>query len=313
MTNTAERIDITIKKLTKLESLERHYNSLLDQEEQMLIEKDALEIELTKELRDVEKLENLGIKSLFYKVLGSKEQQLEKERQEYLQLSLKHTEHLKSLDLIKYEKEILVDKVQHVDVLRNELRDLKVTREKEILKAPSALRNRLMTILEGRDDAIKRGTELKETIRKGKATMDSLGRVIHYFRKAQDWGQWDMSRNRGYHYSRMKHNAIDSAVNESHRSNLLLKSFTNDLHEVGYKAGNMSIRFQSFSGFMDILFDNLISDWIVQSKIKNALSNTEAVRDRVNSIIVSIDNEVQGVEEIKEDLSAQKDRLLEGA
>ena len=45
---------------------------------------------MRKEFEDIENLEKLGMKALFYKVLGSQEEQLEKERQEYLQASLKY-------------------------------------------------------------------------------------------------------------------------------------------------------------------------------------------------------------------------------
>ncbi len=50
---------------------------------------------LEKEYKDIEKLENLSIKGLFYKILGSKEEQIERERQDYLQIVLKQKEILK--------------------------------------------------------------------------------------------------------------------------------------------------------------------------------------------------------------------------
>jgi len=40
--------------------------------------------QLKKEEKDVKQLENKGFRPLFYKILGDKEKQLEKERQEYL-------------------------------------------------------------------------------------------------------------------------------------------------------------------------------------------------------------------------------------
>ena len=40
----------------------------------------------------MEELEKMRITSVFYKLLGSQDEQLEKERQEYLTVSIKHAE-----------------------------------------------------------------------------------------------------------------------------------------------------------------------------------------------------------------------------
>ena len=56
-----------------------------------------LELNMQKEFEDIEALEKLGMKTLFYKVLGSQQEQLEKERQDYLQASLKYDQVRKSL------------------------------------------------------------------------------------------------------------------------------------------------------------------------------------------------------------------------
>src|SRR5262245_38999709 len=45
---------------------------------------------LRQESRDVERLEGLSLEGLFYQILGSKEHQLDKERQEQLAAKLKH-------------------------------------------------------------------------------------------------------------------------------------------------------------------------------------------------------------------------------
>src|SRR5687768_14708376 len=48
----------------------------------------SLEAQLAREKVDVQKLERISLTSLFYSVLGSREQQLEKERQELLSAQL---------------------------------------------------------------------------------------------------------------------------------------------------------------------------------------------------------------------------------
>jgi len=74
MTETAIAIQETIAQLTQMQAVQRHYDSLVTQEDQMEAELETIEQQLTKELKDVEKLEKVGVTSMFYKVLGSKQQ-----------------------------------------------------------------------------------------------------------------------------------------------------------------------------------------------------------------------------------------------
>lgn len=311
MSTTATKIDEVLESLAKLEAVEVHYESLLEQEASMVGQQEDIELQLAKELKDVEKLESTSLKSVFYNVLGSKQEQLEKERQEYLELSLRHTEHLKSLELIAYEKEVIGGKLSDIGSLRQELQALKAEREKEILSTPSILRNKLLYNSKQTDEATNHIQRLLETQKLTEATVQSLQIVIGHFRKAKDWGNWDMGSKRSYHYGRLKHNAIDQAVNEANRTNLLLQSMGKALKSVGYQTSNLVIGFDSFSGFMDVLFDNLISDWIVQAKIKKALSSTEAVYNRVMSIKQLVVTDIQKTKDAKVQLLKERGQLLE--
>ncbi|MBC8235736.1 hypothetical protein H8E77_39820 [bacterium] len=58
-----------------------------------------LETHLQKEGSDVKKLEGMSLTGLFYTILGSKDKQLEKERQEYLAAKLKCDECQDSVDI----------------------------------------------------------------------------------------------------------------------------------------------------------------------------------------------------------------------
>ncbi|HAK42313.1 MAG TPA: hypothetical protein DCM59_05845, partial [Clostridium sp.] len=83
----------------KLEGLINHTNEALQKEVDRKVE---LEDIFKDEDKDVKKLESLSITSIFYSILGSKEKQLEKERQELLAARLKYEECAKSvLDLEK--------------------------------------------------------------------------------------------------------------------------------------------------------------------------------------------------------------------
>jgi len=68
----------------------------------------VLASQLEKEKVDVEKLEHLSLKALFYSVLGNKEQQLDKERQELLSEQLKYQQSMKQVTFLEQDKNSLI-------------------------------------------------------------------------------------------------------------------------------------------------------------------------------------------------------------
>ena len=71
--------------------------------------------QLKKETLDVERISNRGIKSLFYTILGSREKQIEKERQEALAAQLKYDDINRQIE----------DTKRQISSLRSELSDFR--------------------------------------------------------------------------------------------------------------------------------------------------------------------------------------------
>ena len=309
---TAAKIKETITRIGELQAVKRHYASTLDEFESILKQKDKIETQMIKELEDINELEKLGVKSIFYKVLGNKEEQLEKERQEYLQVTLQHKEVINALEVVEYEKNILGKKLMVIDDLEAELAGLKEIREKEILATSGELRNELRMIFKKMDDLQKYNIELGEARTIGEKTIQSLDLVYTQMNKAKDWGNWDMMNNDGgrYHKS-MKHNAIDRAMNEVSRSKLLLSNFNKELRDIGYSNQRLALQVENIARFPGMIFDNLISDWIIQNKIKSVLSTVGNLMDDVQLILKSLMKDKANSEEEYDELDRQRNRLLE--
>src|SRR5688572_4648908 len=71
----------------KLDAMLREAHSTLDEEQRKCRRHEQV---LATELADVQKLESFGLTALFYTILGTKDERLENERQEYLAAKLKH-------------------------------------------------------------------------------------------------------------------------------------------------------------------------------------------------------------------------------
>lgn len=309
---TAIKIKEIITKIGELQAVKRHYESTMEEMESILDKKDKIETIMIKELEDITNLEKLGIKSIFYQVLGNKEQQLEKERQEYLQVTLQHKEVVNALKVVEFEKNILGKKLIVIDDLEKELKELKDIREKEILATPGNLRNVLSSIFKKMDELQMYNVELGEARIIGEKTIISLETVYTQMKKAKDWGNWDRMKNKGGRYRKsMKHNAIDSAMNEISRSKLLLRNFNKELSDIGYSNQRLALQVENIARFPGMIFDNLISDWIIQNKIKSVLSTIGNLMDDVQLIMKSLVMDKVKSEDEYAELDRQRHRLLE--
>jgi len=118
-----EKITIHLKNLVKL----------IAQKEKLIVE---LAKEVKKEEFDEKKLEKLNVRSLFHKVLGSKETELEKERQEYLSAFMRHHGEQKNLESLKFERTILEQQLSALFNVEVELKEV-------LLKKAEALKKEL--------------------------------------------------------------------------------------------------------------------------------------------------------------------------
>jgi hypothetical protein len=309
---TASKIKDIITKIGELQAVKRYYESTMDEYNSVLDKKELIESKLIKELDDIINLEKLGVKSIFYKVLGNKEEQLEKERQEYLQVTLQYKEINNSIEVIEFEKNILDKKLVVIDELENELEELKKVREKEILSRPGNLRNELKLIFNKMDNLQKYSVELGEATLLGERTIQSLEVINSHMIKAKDWGTGDMVQgSRGRYQKTVKCNAIDRAMNEISRTKLLLRNFNEELSDIGYSNQRLALQVENIARFPGIIFDNLISDWIVQNKIKSVLSTLGNLMDEVQLIMKSLVKDKTNSQDEFDDLDLQKNRLLE--
>jgi len=89
MSQIQKDIKETIETIINLDKVKSRYDQAVLEFNDSQSKLDKLHAVMVKELEDLNEIESKGLKPFFYKVLGSKEEQIEKERQEYLSASLK--------------------------------------------------------------------------------------------------------------------------------------------------------------------------------------------------------------------------------
>jgi len=271
----------------------------------------SMDVQIDKELNDIEDLEKIGVKSLFYKTLGNKEAQLEKERQDYLELSLKYKEYQKEVELMEYERDLLSKKMTAVKKLEKRVKELKAARKREILSSPeSSLKSEFQKLIHDLDVSIVLHKEINEAIVEGEKAFKILSSIVSYLDKAEDWGRWDMyGDNRRAKY--IKQQSIEKALRQIPSAQHQLNLFMRELRDLG--ENNIVIKLDTvhFNKFRDFFFDNLISDWIIQQRIRNTLGNIEGTLSHVQRIVLSLKQEANVVEnKIRENKIAQEKIVL---
>jgi len=270
--------------------------------------------QVDKESDDIELLKKRGIKSLFFKVLGSKEEQLEKERQEYLEANLQYDEARKSLDLLIYERNILEEKIKILPGTEKQYTRLLQLREKEILDNNPALAKKIHTIDVQISDREKMVFEIEEALAAGTEATQLLDQIVLKLQQAVKWGQWDMAGNRGAISSTQKYRHIDKAKDLAYKAKLSLEKFEKELRDVyGPQVYNLTVKVPTFSSFTDVFFDNLITDWIVQQKIHNTLNGVVSVGDRTRRLLATLKGNLPTINYELDQLEKAREELIKGS
>lgn len=145
---------------------------------------DELARTMDKEFQDMEALEKWSVKELFVKVIN-KEEQLEKEKEEYLQAAIAYQEAKKEVEMLDFEIKILQDKEAGRKEIEAELQQLYEKREAEILNNQPD--HPLKPVLKemARWHQIER--ELEEAIQHGANVQLLLKAVSQNLNEAKSW------------------------------------------------------------------------------------------------------------------------------
>ncbi len=266
-----------------------------------------LDKRLAKELADVTKLENRNFYSLFQTVLGDKAQQLEKERQEYLNAFL----HKKgaSQDLAELKKEQLMLEETYSSQFNIEYQLEKLLDQKEIQLL--ALNHDLETSILAANKRIinhqNKIEEIKQAITEGKHTKKILRKMVMDLNQVEDWGASTSKRN-----STAKNNQLIKKVErDTMKANKFLQRYEEELTDLSIHFRiDFSKQINTLRNFLDEFVDSLITDWIIKRKIDNAMHLVEHIFDKISRINGSLEQEITKTKLFLESEEAQKQMLL---
>ncbi|TLS36666.1 hypothetical protein [Pseudalkalibacillus caeni] len=276
--------------------------NLTEERERLDIFKEKLE----KENLDVEKLHKISVTNLLYTLLGTKEDRLDREKQEAAAAKLKYDE--AAFSVKKMEKELETCRMQlekHPDP-EKEYAELLKEKEKLIADKNSPLSRELYEVIEMENHYEKSLKEINEALAEGDEALNALQQVVDALHKAGNWGTIDMIGG-GAITTALKHNQMDQAKILMHEAQYKLKQFQSELNEVG-ETGSVRMDKFNFLHVADYVFDGFIVDWLVQGKIHESKRQATSQADTVSEAISLLKREKQKAEQA---LQTTKEKRLE--
>lgn len=268
-----------------------------------------LEEELKKERKDFERLEKLSINSMFYSLVGKKEEKLDKEKEEYFIAKLKYDENLKKIEELERDLERLTGRLREYRGIDREYEGLLKQKEELLIREDGELgirlKNELSKIHELKID-IK---EIKEAKAAGENVLDSLSQVIKKLESAKDWGVWDMLGG-GLFVDMAKHSAINEANSIAQTVQNDLRSFRKELSDVN-EFTDIQVNLSTFESFADYFLDGIFMDWFVQSKINKSLINAKQAIKTIEIIVDDLNKNLRDFEYRLSDSEIKVNEILE--
>ncbi len=266
---------------------------------------------LEKESSDLKKFEAMSLTGLFYTILGSKEEQMEKERQEYLAAKLKHDEAQKAVNDMEADISKLNRELSSYDGIDAQYKSIMKEKESYILSNEDENSVKLMKLTEAQAELKSGIKELEEAIHAGDLVRNQLQQMIESLESAGNWGTWDMLGG-GFIATAVKHSRIDEARNHASRVQQLLRQFQYELEDVNTYV-KLEVNISSFETFADYFFDGLIFDWIVQSKIRDSLNNALRMQENIAHIMSLLRRKLNEAKDRAVGIEKERKRIIESA
>ena len=141
--------------------------------------------------------------------------------------------------------------------------------------------------------------EIQEAIQAGLAAQRALEEMSGDLSGAENWGVWDMVGG-GIMATFAKHGCLDDAQDAAYEARRALSRFRTELADVSSEQ----------VPDVELGVDGLFADLFVQSRIREAQEQVEAVTQRVERLIVRLRDERENLEEKQGQLDWERERLL---
>ncbi len=275
-----KKLDIQLlelsKEISRKQKIRIHLKHLYEviEKRRVTVEKIYASMDMLQE--DINHLEQLNLHSIFLFILGNKKEQLEKKRQDNLQLYLRLQALKDNLITLNDEKEVLERTYSSLHNIDQEFEQLLAKKEqllKEAGQYPEALNIHLQRIA----GFTVKAKEIEVVIKKGFTAKKHLHKVVLGLEKIDQWGSEERQAKANKQIERINRHI--------YVANNYLQKYEDELFEISdhfdldYKR-----EVESLEHFLDQFIDSLITDWIVRNQIDHSLNLVLNIMDKITRI-----------------------------
>lgn len=306
--NYNEQLQKLQEKAAQKKSVEAKLRELKAQKDELNNRVYVFKKTMKREQADVDRLERTSLSSVFYAMLGKKEEMLDKEKVEAYAAKVKcdsAVEELKVLedDLQQREAQLrdLIDCEQQYHALLQEKR--------EAIKATDSLdAERIIQIEQQIAEQKNHKKEIKEAISAGTLALGTAISIVSSLDSAQSWGTYDLV-NGGLIAGMAKHSYLDEAQNKVITLQSQLRKFKTELTDVTIHA-EMKVNVDGFLRFADYFYDGLFADWAVLDRIGRSKSSVMAVKTKIESALSKLKRMDAAVGQMIRQLEMERDNIV---
>lgn len=287
-----DRLAAAAAQVDRLEKLYRRLEQLDVALETTAEETERLGRKLSKEERDVAKLEGFSLSSLLASFTGTKDERLTKETQEAVTARAAYDDAARRLQTLEAEQELTQREIAELEPAEADYQQLLAEKERLMAQDPSPAARRLFALGEQEQEIARRIRELEEALEAGEQAHRDLTAVARSLDSAEGWGTWDMLGG-GMMATAMKHSHIDAAQAKVHEARTALSRFHRELADVTERVDVPNVDLDDFSRVADYFFDGWFADWMIQDRINQSQQAVANCLSQVDQICSSLDGQLQ--------------------
>ena len=263
---------------------------------------------LEKEQGDVEELERMSLVSFLARIQGDLESRKAEERREAAMAKARYDAAKWDLEDLDRRLRDFAQEKESLKGLEKQYQALLDEKEAVLRSQGGAQSQRLGQLAQEQERTAGELREIQEAIQAGLAAQRALEEMSGDLSGAENWGVWDMVGG-GIMATFAKHGCLDDAQDAAYEARRALSRFRTELADVSSEQVP-DVELGDFAVFADYFFDGLFADLFVQSRIREAQEQVEAVTQRVERLIVRLQDERENLEEKQGQLDWERERLL---
>lgn len=276
---------------------------------------DRLAKAVDKEYLDVQQLEEKKIAGFLRKMKKEKEEKLEKEKQEYLDAVLRYNQAVKEIELLEFERNVLLDKLlKRPEIEKTYHKELKKY-EHTLLDEDSRLGKELRKIDQEILTVHLKIKEIHEAREAGIQCLEPFKIIANHLNP--DFRP-DYAPNHGFvppgwnpveYFSQI--GRLEKARTKLPEASKRLKLFIEQLGDV-YSDPEvfLGIKFHEFQRFSDYFFESYIADWRFRDRIQQLKEEINRIIHIVESTLEVLFKEIQKTGETTSALEEKKTTLI---